>query len=172
MPHIPRHDERTAGLSIAHAIARVTNNQNHPRPEGPPSAILGVPSGDNPQTRAFEVRGEFRTGPSLDLNGRLPRAGQAGSEKPLPFGPFEADARVARVEERDKFGVDPNVVADLGDDNDGDRGIGLAQSSGIQGPRSANNGPPGTRWRSFGLFCSSKVFKSATLAARSFRFPF
>ena len=70
--------------------------------------------------RGIEVSGQFGSGSPFDLNHRIPPSSQTCEDEALAINPFEADPRVPLVEQSHNLGVDPDEVADLGDDDRGE----------------------------------------------------
>ncbi len=115
-----RRDHSPALLGRPEAVAGVAENQDRPGLQAPARAVQGWPPWQT-TSKPGASRLAANSGPvrPSHLDDGLPGADQARRQQPLTLGPVEADPRMAEVEEGDDLGVDPDEVANLGDEDDG-----------------------------------------------------
>ena len=138
-------DDRPAAHGGADGVAGVEADRQAAGPQPPAGAVGGLAGAEDRQARRVEVGGQLGPGVAVDLDHRLPGAGQAADEQSLALDARQAEPAVAGVERDDQLAVDPLVVPDQGDRDlrDGRRPLLHRSSSpdrrppraGLSGPR-------------------------------------
>ena len=115
-----RDDDEPSPLMIPHGRPRGPHQDQGSRPKTASGAIARRAATDHRDPRRVEAEAKLGPGPAQNLDARPPGPGQPGEQEAMALRPLDSDVGVPPVQPADKLGVDPAVVAKLGNE---DRGV-------------------------------------------------